>query len=187
MKNKKATDILNAIGWCTSKDEVSDRVAQFMLSDRIVNIIYGINRATRYQQFSSTLSVSTEEFSLIYRRIENKRNGYAPLVVAWKGIDIRDTEIIKPKHIFQASHQAIEWAKEQNLHKALLDHAALPTDAPGTRPLLHLSSLALLGKLEKLELYQSSFEAGDRLGFARYISKDFIDRAVTIAEQYIGQ
>jgi len=190
VKIKEATDILKAIGWRTSKDGVGDRVAQFMLSDRIVNIIYGINRATRYQQFSSTLSVSTEEFSLIYRRIENvgnERDDYAPLIVAWKGIDIRDTEMIKPEHIRQASHQAIEWAKEQDLHKALLDHEALSTNAPGTRPLLHLSALVLLGKLEKLEFYQTSFKAGDRLGFARYISKDFIDRAVTIAKQYIVQ
>jgi len=187
MKNKEATEILKAIGWHTSKDEIGDRVAQFTLPDRIVDIIYGVSRATKYQQFSSSLSVSTEVFSLVYSRIGNERYSYAHLIAAWKGLDIRDTEMIRPEHIHQASQQAIEWAKEQDLHKALLEHAALPTSAPGTGPVLHLSALALLGEIEKLKSYQASFEAGDRLGFVPYITKDFIDRAVTIAEQNSSQ
>jgi len=183
MKIRKVAEILEEIGWQVYKDEIGDRGACFSLSDRVVDIMYGISRATRYQQFSSTLSVSTKKFSLVYSRIENECDNYAPLIVAWKGLDIRDPEIIRPEHIHQASHQAIEWAKEQDLNKALLDHAALPTNAPGTRPLLHLSALALLGEVEKLKFYQTSFEAGNRLDFALYITKDFIDRALAIAEQ----
>jgi len=187
MKNKEATEILKTIGWQVYKDEIGDRGACFSLSDRIVDIMYEIGRATRYQQFRSTLSVSTEIFSLVCSRIENERYSYAHLIAAWKGLDIRDAEMIRPEHIHQASQQAIDWAKEQDLDKALLDHAALPTNAPGTGPVLHLSALALLGEIEKLKYYQASFDAGDRLGFARYITKDFIDRAVTIAEQNVSQ
>lgn len=67
--------------------------------------------------------------------------------------------------------------------QALHDHAALPTDAPGARPIWHLAALALLGDVAKLKPYQASFEAGDRLGFVPYITKDYIDRAVTLAEE----
>jgi len=187
MKNKEATEILKAIGWQVYKDKIGDRGACFDLPDRIVDIMYEISRATRYQQFSSILSVSTKIFSSVYSRIGNERDDYAPLIVSWKRLLIRDAVVIKEEHIHQISQQAIDWAKEQDLDKALLDHAVLPTNAPGTGPVLHLSALALLGEIEKLKYYQASFEAGERLGFARYITKDFIDRAVTIAEQNASQ
>jgi len=187
MKIKEATEILRAIGWQVYKDEIGDRGACFDLPDRIVDIMYGISRVTRYQKFSSILSASTRIFSSVYSQIGNERYGYSPIIVAWNGLDIRDAEMIRAEHIHQASQQAIEWAKEQDLDKALLDHAALATSAPGTGPVLHLSALVLLGEIEKLKSYQASFEAGDRLGFAPYITKDFIDRAVTIAEQNASQ
>ncbi|MDN3719635.1 hypothetical protein QW131_11790 [Roseibium salinum] len=69
------------------------------------------------------------------------------------------------------------------MDKALRDHAALPTNAPGARPIWHLAALALLGDVAKLKFYQASFEAGDRLGFVNYVTKDYIDRTVSFAER----
>jgi len=40
----------------------------------------------------------------------------------------------------------------------------------------------LLGDVAKLKSYQTSFVAGDRLGFVNYVTKDYIDRAVALAE-----
>ena len=48
----------------------------------------------------------------------------------------------------------------------------------GARPVWHLAALVVLGDLEKLKFYQASFEAGDRLGFVKYITKNYIDSAV---------
>ena len=89
-------------------------------------------------------------------------------------------------HVRQASDEAIAWAQEQDLGKALRGHAALPTNAPGARPIWHLAALALLGGVAKLKSYQVSFEAGDRLGCVNYVTKDYIDRAVFLAEELVA-
>ena len=54
-------------------------------------------------------------------------------------------------------------------------------------PMRHLAALALAGDVAKLKSYQASFEAGDRLGFVPYITKDYIDRAVALAEKYAAR
>jgi hypothetical protein len=182
MKLKEATEHLKFIGWSTGKDEVGDRFARFGLPDRKVEIIYGLDRIRDQQKFGSMLSVSTDEFSYACGNIREGASGYSSLITAWSGLDIRAPEILV-EHIQQASDEAITWAQRQDLDKALRDHAALPTDAPGTGPILHLASLAILGEVEKLKSYQASFEAGDRLGFVPYVTKDYIDRAVAVAEE----
>jgi len=179
MKAKEATDILISLGWSAFKDEVGDRYTKYFLPDRVVQIIYGIEKIRENQKFGSTLTLTTVEFSRACSEIHDKP-GDTPLISAWKGIDIRAPEILE-QHIHQASNQAVEWARAQDLRKALHDHAALPTDAPGARPLLHLAALAILGDVERLNLYRSSFEAGNKLGFVNYITKEYIDRALEVA------
>jgi|GEM_PF-735599 len=184
MKIKEAASILKSIGWRIYMRD-GDRYAQFKLFDKTVQLFYGVHRATKYQKFGADFSISTDEFSAVCSQIRSNGYNYWPLVVSWSGIDIRVPEI-KEEHIHQASQMALDWAKEQDLHQALLNYAALPTTSPGTEPVLHLSALALLGDIEKIKSYQKSFEAGDRLGFVPYITKDYIDRAVAIAEQHIA-
>ena len=60
----------------------------------------------------------------------------------------------------------------------------MPTDAPGAQPLWHLGALAVLGDVKTLKAYQASFAADDRLGFVNYITKDYINRALALAEQH---
>lgn len=182
MNAKDATIILKSIGWLVYKDEVGDRYTHFKLPDRTIQIVYGLRKWSDYQEFSSTLSLSTDAFSSACGHIQHDNSTYTPLVRARKGLLFRAPEITK-EHIQQAAEEAINWAKEQDLDQALLDYVALPTDAPGARPIWHLAALALLGDVAKLESYQSSFAAGDRLGFVPYISKDCIDRALAVAEQ----
>lgn len=182
MKTKEATQILTALGWSIHIDEVGDKVAHFALSDRIVGIIYGIRKFSQDEQFEATLSASTSTFSVACMGIRGGGGGYTPLARAQKGLRIRASEILE-EHVHQASEEAIAWAEAQDLDKALRDHAALPTNAPGARPIWHLAALALFGDEAKLKSYQTSFAAGDRLGFVNYVTKDYIDRAVTLAEQ----
>ncbi|MEO1610679.1 MAG: hypothetical protein AAFR90_15410, partial [Pseudomonadota bacterium] len=171
MKMKDATQTLKALGWSVYTDEVGDKVAHFALHDRVVDIIYGLDQIREQQKFGAMLSVSTDAFSKFCSQIKDKKIHFYPLVRAWKGPDIRAPEILE-EHICQASQEAIAWAQEQDLDKALQDHAALPTNAPGARPIWHLAALALLGDVAKLKSYQASFEVGDQLGFVNYVTKD---------------
>ena len=181
MRMNEATQALKALGWSIYTDEVGDKFAQYSLQDRIAQIIYFLNRIRDQQKFGASLVLTTDTFSNACLAIDPGYGKDAPIIRASKGIDIRAPEILE-RHVRQASDEAISWAQEQDLDKALRDHAALPTDAPGARPIWHLAALALLGDVAKLKSYQASFEAGDRLGFVPYIKKDFIDRAVSLAE-----
>ncbi len=182
MNMKETTLALKSLGWSVRDDEVGDKVAQFILTDRIVDIIYGLDRIRDQQKFGAMLTVSTDTFSKFCSVISGKPPKFYPLARAWKGPDIRAPEILT-EHVRQASEEAIAWAQEQDLDQALREHAALPTNAPGARPIWHLAALALLGDVTKLKSYQASFEAGDRLAFVPYVTKDYIDRAVSLAQE----
>ncbi len=182
MNIREVTKSLEDLGWKISKDEVGDRIAQYQLSDRKVRIIYGLDRIWGQKHFVSTLGLATEDFSNACLEIYPGYSSDPSFIQAWKGVDIRAPEILE-EHVCQASDEAIAWAKEQDLDKAMQDHASLPTDAPGTLPRWHLAALAVLGDVARLKSYQVSFEAGDRLGFVDYVTKDYIDRAVALAEQ----
>jgi len=173
MKIKEATDILKSIG---------ERVAHFKLPDRTVQIIYDIKRFPNDEKVRVALSLSTNIFTSACSQIRNQPDNYMPFIVPWNWPGVTAPEI-REEHIHQASQQAIDWAKEQDLHQGLLDLAARPTNAISLRGIWHIAALALLGDVDKLKFYQSSFEAGDRLGFSHSVTKECIDRAVTLAEQ----
>lgn len=185
MKSKEVTDVLKALGWRTYTDEVGDKSTRFCLPDRTVQIIYGIRKYGDEQQLETTLSASSNAFSHGCKTIDSALGSYAPLVRSRKGLTYQVPEILE-EHVRQASDEAIAWAQEQDLDRALRDHAASPTNAPGARPIWHLAALALLGDIEKLKFYQASFAAGDRLGFVPYVTKDYIDRAVAVAEGFVA-
>lgn len=182
MKVAEVSNYFKSMGWSLSRDEVGDRLAVYRLPDRTADIIYGLKRLSDRQQLWVMRSTSTDAFSSACAKIDPGYGISAPLVTPWNNPDIRAPEILN-EHVRQASEEAIAWAEAQDLDKALRDHAALPTNAPGARPIWHLAALALLGDMAKLKSYQASFEAGDRLGFVNYVAKDYIDRAVALAEE----
>ena len=185
MKTREVTRILKSLGWQAFTDEVGDKYTHYHLADRTVEIFYCIRKLKDEQSLKATLSLTTAAFSNACSAIDVGNGSYDPLIRAWNGIAIRATPEILEEHVRQASEQAIQWAKEQDLEKALDKHAAMPTDAPGAQPLWHLGALVVLGKVDRLKFYQSSFEKGDRLGFVDYITGDYIDRAVALAEQRV--
>lgn len=183
---KETIQALKSLGWSITKDDVGDKMAVFVLPDRNASIFPVVRKLSGGQQLSTTLSMTTEPFSKACMCITGPGYGsHSPLVRAWKGLRVIAPEIMET-HVQQFSDEAIAWTKEQDVDKALKEHAALSTDAPGARPIWHLAALALLGEIEKLKSYQASFAAGDRLGFVPYISKDFIDRSVELAEEVIA-
>jgi len=186
MKIREATEIFKSLGWHPYKDEVGYRGAYFYLPDRAVDIGYGIKKFIDEQKLITSPYICTDEFTAAYCYVKNEPDDYVPFIVPWNFPDIYAREI-KEEQVHQASKAALDWAKEQDLHQGLLYWAALPTTGFGTKPTKHLASLAMLGDIEKLKFYQSSFEAGDRLGFISRISKGHIDRAVELAEQYLAK
>ncbi|MFC6656755.1 DUF6990 domain-containing protein [Roseibium salinum] len=181
MKTKEVTQLLKTLGWHTYTDEVGDKFSLFHLPDRVVDLGYGIRKYGREQQLEADVTASTEA-SCGCKAIDPGHRRYAPLVRRRRGLCYQ-VPAITEEHVRRASDESIAWAQAQDLDKALRDHAALPTNAPGARPIWHLAALALLGDVAKLKFYQASFEAGDRLGFVNYVTKDYIDRTVSFAER----
>ena len=184
MKTREVTKILKNLGWQAFTDEVGDKYTHYHLPDRIVEIIYGVSGYEDEQWLESTLSLTTAVFSSVCSVVDEGGGDYDPLIRACEGINIHAAPEILEEHVRQASEHAIRWAKAQDLEKALYEHAAMPTDAPGVQPVWHLGALAVLGDVKTLKAYQASFAAGDRLGFVNYITRDYIDRAVALAEQH---
>jgi hypothetical protein len=183
MKTKDLTKILKTLGWTTGSAD-GDRFAHFQLSDRLIQLLYGIetyNKKQRQELFAMA-SVSTNQFSEICKKICEKLYNYTHIARANPDLVIQAPEIFE-EHVRQMSDNAIAWAQDQDLERALAEYAALPTSAPGSGPVKHLAALVLRGDIAKLKSYQASFEAGDRLGFVPYITKDYIDRAVAAAEE----
>jgi hypothetical protein len=181
MNKKDVLKQFELIGWQTETDEVGDKVASFDLPDRKLRIIPDIRRIRGEQQLAISPTLSTETFSGMCANIRARGSSYTPMIRAWKGIKILVPEVQR-EHVLQVSDEAITWANQQDLQNALLEHAALPTNAPGARPIWHLAALVILGDVSKLRLYRSSFAAGDTLDFVNYVTADYIERANKLAE-----
>jgi hypothetical protein len=191
MKTKEVTEVLKSLGWVTRKDSVGDSVASFQLSDRELQIIYGV-RQIYDQQLEAMCSTSTDAFSYACLTIRHGTKArkvkltHGNLVVRDRNPKYIAPEILE-SHVILMSEEVIAWAHAQDLDKGLQEYAALnPEECLGNTPVKHLAALAILGDLEKLKFYQSRFEAGDRLGFVPYIGQDFIDRAVELAEKKLN-
>ncbi len=182
MNKASVADSLMSMGWRIETDGVGDKVAFYDLADRIVDIIPNVRCYGDKQQLSAMKSLSSTSFSAACQRIRCRGGSYTPMIRAMKSFRIAAPEILD-EHVRQMSVEAISWAKEQDLDIGLQELAVLPTTAPGARPVWHLGALAVLGEVDTLKFYQVSFDAGDRLGFVDYVTKDYIDRAVVLADQ----
>lgn len=182
MKMSEVTTNLKALGWIAYTDEVGDKFSLLHLPDRIVDLVYGVRKYGEEQQLEVDVTSSTDAFSRACKTVDPGYGSYTPLIRRRKGLRYQ-VPVIAEAHVKRASDEAIAWAREQDLDKALRNHAALPTNAPGARPVWHLAALAMLGDVAKLKSYQASFAAGDRLGFVNYVTKDYIDRAVALSEE----
>ena len=174
---------LKMLGWNLSRDEAGARLASFKLSDREVVAGYRLMQSPEEQDLWLSLFVETEAFSNACATIcaDHGSGDNDPIVVAKDKLIICVPEVLD-QHVRQASEKAIAWAREQDLDLALRKHAALPTSSPGALPVWHLAALVLIGDVDRLKSYLKSFDAGDRLGFVPYITRDYIFRALQLAE-----
>ncbi|TXR46288.1 DUF6990 domain-containing protein [Phyllobacterium endophyticum] len=170
------------LSWQTGKDDAGDNYAIFDIGDIQLQIIPRLRPIWGGKRLACVRSVTTKQFTSACTKIfhrNTEKHPHNPLV---RG----DEDLIQQDYTFKdisaLSERLIEWAKIQDVDPALKRLRELPTDSKGTEPLYHLAALALAGDVDKLAYYQRSFEAGDRLGFVPYISKEMIDRAVEIAK-----
>ncbi len=172
---------LQMLGWDLSRDETGARFASFQLSDREVMAGYGVRQLLEQQVLWLSPFVATEAFSNACAGICADLRDSEPIVFAQDKPRISVPQVLD-QHVRQASEKAIAWAQEQDLDLALREHAALPTSSSGVLPVWHLAALVLIGDVERLKSYLKSFDAGDRLGFVPYITRDYIFRALQLAE-----
>jgi len=181
MEKKDIARHLASWGWQVKVDNVGDTSAELSLPDREVSLLWSLRglyrRETgkRTQKLGISPSISTIEFSKIYSDIGNRKASFAYMLTYRNSISREETDITIGQ-LQTLADEAVTWAKSHDLNTCLQKHAYSPRDR-GTGPLLHLTSLVILGEVEKLKHYQTSFEKGDRLGFVPYITKDYIDRA----------
>jgi hypothetical protein len=83
--------------------------------------------------------------------------------------------------IANMSSQAIEWALNVDIESCLAELRAQPISAIG--PHRHLTSLAVAGDVKTLGHYRDRFAAGDRMDCVPYITIDYINRALDLAEK----
>lgn len=183
MNTKEVTEALSILGWSSNTDEVGEKFAHLHLPDRTIQIIYGVRNFTDDQQLEANLSLSTDTFSKVCAIISDNISDYTPLIRSWKGLRIKVPKI-KENHVKRISDKAFCWAKDQDLDEAIEAHASLPTDAPGARPIWHLSALVLSKNIQLLQFYKTSFANGDRLGFVNYVNEDYIDRAMGLVKDF---
>ena len=132
-------------------------------------------------------AITTRDFSRSVLAIfRDKEKSNAMLATDRGPISIVVPDVTE-KEVRQVAAETLEWAKSINVEEELMAKTRLPTDAPGARPLWHLAALSLVGDVEKLKSYRTSFEAGDRLGLVPYITKDYIGRAVAFAEEFAAK
>ncbi|TXR48436.1 DUF6990 domain-containing protein [Phyllobacterium endophyticum] len=169
------------LGWQTGKDEGGDNFAILDLGDILLQTIPRLRPITGGKTLDYGGSISTPEFTNTVAKIFSRKEFHASLIVGWELKPLRQPDFTF-EDIRALSTRLIEWAKSQDVDAALKRLRESRTDSKGTEPLYHLAALALAGDVDKLDYYQRSFEAGDRLGFVPYISKEMIDRAVEIAK-----
>ena len=79
MKTREVTKILKNLGWRAFTDEVGDKYTHYYLSDRIVEIIYGVSGYEDEQWLESTLSLTTAVFSSVCSVVDEGSGDYDPL------------------------------------------------------------------------------------------------------------
>ncbi|WP_449412554.1 DUF6990 domain-containing protein [Pandoraea soli] len=179
MNETIAIEILKINGWSFFVDEVGDRYLEHHLGERIISIIPSITKSHSFFRIGMTPSMSTKPFSETVTQICSRSTGTSPLAC----MRARPAKVvtIDEATIISITEQIIDWARKIDINGEIHRHAKLPTNSKGAMPLRHLAALALLGDTEKLEMYRTSFEFGDRLDFVPYISTEMIQRALEIA------
>ena len=181
MRIEETTAIFESMGWTYSRDEWGNSFATFRQPDRYAVMYFGVRRLPIRWQMSLIISVKTEAFSDACAKIHPDCATNDSLVSHWTSPNFVVEDIVE-RDVRHVSKEALKWMLKLDLNRKIREHAALPTNAFGAKPIWHLAALALIGASDRLQSYLDSFDAGDRLGFVDYITRGHVERALRLAK-----
>ncbi|MBB4077364.1 hypothetical protein GGR08_001695, partial [Bartonella fuyuanensis] len=174
---------LKRMDWTVYRDKNYNCNAYFIKKDRIINIVYDLDKNGETPLVTFKVSLSTLGFSTAYRSIFIDTPQYTVLKESEEVYAVSSTELDEGK-LKQISVDILEWADNQNTNQIIYDYAALPTNSEAHLVARHFIALILIGDVEKLKFYKESFRAKNHLGFVEGITKYTIDNALTLARRY---
>lgn len=189
MKLKDIMDHLKSKGWNCKRDEAGDRYAIKEFEGFQIQLLPLLDKRKNHIIFSLEPSLSLKQYSETCALLLQRKDDFEPLIsrYGWPKLSSemdslpqREFEELSLADIDSLEIETIEWAKKQDINKAIGYYANLPTDSTGSLPLNHLAALIVQKNKEQLEHYQKSFLEGNRLGFVPYITDEVMNRAVQL-------
>lgn len=174
---------LKRMDWTVYRDKNYNCNAYFIKKDRIINIVYDLDKNGETPFVTFKVSLSTLGFSTAYRSIFINTPQYTVLKESEEVYAVSSTELDEGK-LKQICADILEWADRQNVNQIIYDYAALPTNSEYDLIIRHFIALILIGDVEKLKFYKENFRKGNSLGFVEGITKYTIDNALTLARGY---
>lgn len=179
----KVAERLKQMGWTVYRDTNYDHNAYFISKDRIINIMYSLQRDEEEPVVVFKASLSTLGFSTAYKEIFYNMSQYIALKEAEKVYTVSSTELDEGK-LKQICMDILEWADNQNTNQIIYDYAVLSLNSELCIVVRHLIALVLIGNIKKLKFYKESFQRKNYLGFADCLTKYDIENALTLALRY---
>ncbi|WP_375667045.1 DUF6990 domain-containing protein [Bartonella sp. AC326YNZD] len=174
---------LKTMGWTTYRDKNYNYNAYFISKDRLINIVYSLEREGKELIITFKASLSTLSFSTIYRDIFPTRSQYTSIKEAEDIYTISDIAMKQGK-LKQVCADIFEWTHQQNVQKIISDYAVLSPNNEADLAERHLVALILMGDVKTLKFYKESFRVGKHLDFSEEITKDLMNRVLILARRY---
>ncbi len=177
------SETLKMMNWTVYRDKNYNRNAYFISKDRIINIMYSLDRKGKTPILIFKASLSTLAFSTAHRDVFPEKPQYIALKEAEEVYTVSSVKVEEGK-LKQICVDILKWADNQNTNQIIYDYAALPTNSEFFLAEFHLIALILTRNVKKLKFYKESFQRKSRLGFVENITKYDIENALTLAQRY---
>ncbi|WP_039760111.1 DUF6990 domain-containing protein [Bartonella queenslandensis] len=171
-------------GWTVYRDKNYARNAYLINKDRIINIVYNLDKQEETPVITFKASVSTLGFSTAHRYMFPGLPQYIALKESEEVYTISAAQV-EENQLSPLIADIIGWADRQNVNQMIYDYAALPPNHEDVYLVArHLIALILIGDVEKLKFYEENFRSGNSSGLVKGISKYGIDKALMLARGY---
>ncbi len=174
---------LKRMDWTVYRDKNYNCNAYFIKKDRIINIVYDLDKNGETPLVTFKVSLSTLGFSTAYRSIFINTPQYTVLKELEDIYTVSGNEVDEGK-LKQICADILCWADRQNVNQIIYDYAAFPPDSEYDLIIRHFIALILIGVVERLKFYKENFRKGNSLSFVEGITKYTIDNALTLAQRY---
>ncbi|WP_273783972.1 DUF6990 domain-containing protein [Bartonella sp. AU15XJBT] len=174
---------LKRMDWTVYRDKNYNRNAYFISKDRIINMVYDLDKEEETALISFKVSLSTLGFSTAYRSIFISAPQYIALKEAEEVYTVSSIELDEGK-LKQICTDMLEWADRQNVNQIIYDYAALSPDSEYDLARFHLIALILIGDVEKLKFYKESLKDQNFSSLIRENIAHIIDNVLRLARRY---